>query len=73
MPHASVYQSTIHTVGAIFALCLLCLVSVGSATAGNALQCIGPTKNSVIACCHSETAAKRPLWMTDSKLLCETL
>lgn len=71
MTLASVYQSTLRIAGAAFALWLLSFVLAGTASAGNALQCKGPTQNSVIACCQKETAAKRPLWMNRDNLSCK--
>lgn len=73
MTFTSAYQSKLRFMGAALALWLLSVMSAGTANAGNVLQCIGPTKNSVIACCHSATAAKRPLWMTDDNLSCDKL
>jgi hypothetical protein len=63
MTRAMAFKSIAHTAIIALALCLLSLVSTGSARAGNVFLCKGPTLNSVVACCERETKVIRPSWM----------
>ena len=73
MSFAAVFQPALRIAGLAFALCLLSFISAGSTSAGDALQCKGPNKNSVIACCQRETAGKKPSWMTGANLSCKAV
>ncbi len=71
MNFTSVYLSTLRIGGGALALLLMSLLWTGNASAGNPLQCKGPTKSSVITCCQREIAGKRPSWMTSDNLSCK--
>ncbi len=71
MSQSSAFLSTLRIGGGALVLLLMSLLWTGNASAGNPLQCKGPTKGSVISCCQREIEGKRPSWMTSGNLSCK--